>query len=367
MKVTMLGSWDVRCGIADYTRRLVEALRDEIEVDVVPATFQACPRAVYTAMGSVLNGGDVAHVQHSYAIFGGMHPLRSGWGAMADEVRRPLLVTLHELDLQARGTYHLPAPAELAYKRWFNRSVFLHPAVGGWFVHSRELREGLLRLGAPEDRVIYRPIPVESAPGGNLDLRELRTRFRLEGKRPLVILGFLTRRKGYDLALAALRQLPEEFVLVAAGGEHAADRTGTEQWLREAAGEAGVAERLRITGFLPESDLDGVTALAEAVLAPFHEMSASASVSYALARRKAVIASDLPENRALGSVRCFSRGNVEALVSAIKEVTGSPMVKESLEQAAGDYAARHSFSALARLTRQLYEQLAGEPTFGSRR
>lgn len=367
MKVAMLGSWDVRCGIADYTRRLVEALQGETEIDIVPASFRASPRHVYAAMGAALNAGDVAHIQHSYAIFGGMHPLRSGWGALAGQVRRPLLVTLHELDLQARGTYRLPEPVELAYKRWFNRSVFLHPSVGAWMVHSRELREGLLHLGAREDQVIYRPIPVESAPAGPADAAGVRARLRLEGKRPLAILGFLTRRKGYDLALAALRRLPEEFVLVAAGGEHAADRTGTEAWLRAAAGAAGLADRVRITGFLSESDLEGVTALAEVVLAPFHEMSASASVSFALARRKAVIASDLEENRVLGCVRCFPRGNVEALVSAIKEVTGSPAVKELLEQAAGDYAACHSYSALARLTRQLYERLAADPLHGSRR
>src|SRR5437868_8148599 len=56
---------------------------------------------------------------------------------------------------------------------------------------------------------------------------------QLEGKRPLAILGFLARRKGYDLALRALRELPKEFVLVAAGGEHAAGKDGTEAWRSE--------------------------------------------------------------------------------------------------------------------------------------
>src|SRR5438105_1873850 len=108
MRVSLLSSWNDRCGIAEYSRHLAAALRarPEVEdVEVVPATFRASPKAVYAAMGQALNAGEVAHVQHSYAFFGGMHPLRSGWGALASAVRRPLLLTVHELDQRAAGIY----------------------------------------------------------------------------------------------------------------------------------------------------------------------------------------------------------------------------------------------------------------------
>lgn len=360
MKVAMLGSWDERCGIADYMRRLVEALRAQptIEgVEVVPASFGAAPRPVYRAMGTAVNVGDVAHVQHSYAIFGGMHPLRSGWAAMAGQVRRPLVVTLHELDLKVRGAYHLPPPLERAYKRRFNRAVFLHPAVSRWIVHSRELRDGLVGLGAPPDRVLYTPMPVELPPPGPPPVGELRRKLRLEGKRPLVILGFLTRRKGYEVALAALRELPPEYVLVAAGGEHAADRTGTEAWLRAEAAAAGLSDRLRITGFLAAEELEAATALADLVLAPFQEMSASASISYALARGKAVVASDLEENRLLPCIRCFPRGDGAALAAAVREVSGNAALKEELQQAAGNYAKQHDYTALTERMCHLYREI----------
>lgn len=362
MKVAMLGSWEERCGIADYTHRLVEALRASAEieaVEVVPASFGPGNRALYRALGTALNGADVAHVQHSYAIFGGMHPLRSGWSAMVSQVRRPLVVTLHELDLRVRGAYRLPPPLELAYKRRFNRSVFLHPAVRRWIVHSRELRDGLVSLGAPADRILYSPMPLEPPPAGAPPVRELRQRLCLEGKLPLVILGFLTRRKGYEVALAALRELPPEYVLVAAGGEHAADRTGTEAWLRSQAEVWEVSDRFRITGFLPAAELEAVTALADLVLAPFQEMSASASISYALARGKAVIASDLEENRLLPCVRCFPRGEAKALSAAIREISGNRALKEELQQAAGNYAKQQSYAALSARICHLYKEITG--------
>src|SRR5205823_6396475 len=133
-----------RCGIAEYSRRLVAALRSRTQVEVVPATFLPSPKHVYAAMGRALSAGDAAHVQHSYAFFGGMHPLRSGWRALADAVTRPVLVTVHELDARPSGAYHLPAPVEAEYKRRFNRATFTHPALRRWMVHAAELRDGLL-------------------------------------------------------------------------------------------------------------------------------------------------------------------------------------------------------------------------------
>ena len=34
MRVSMLTSWNERCGIAEYSRHLVRALRERVEVDV---------------------------------------------------------------------------------------------------------------------------------------------------------------------------------------------------------------------------------------------------------------------------------------------------------------------------------------------
>ncbi len=361
MRVALLTSWNERCGIADYSHRLIEELCRHVEVEVVPATFLSSPAAVYRAMARALELGDVAHVQHSYAFFGGMHPLRSGWRAFARTMRRPLVLTVHELDQRPTGAYHLPPPVELAYKRWFNRRVFADPAISRWMVHAASYVEALAGLGVPEERVVYRPIPVPSPPVAPGDGAGFRRRHGLDRKRVLVIMGFLARRKGYDVALAALRSLPSEYVLVAAGGEHSADRSGTEAWLHQEAERLGVADRFQITGFLDDATLEAATAAADVVLAPFREMSASASLNHALARGRAVIASDLAENRRLPCVRLFAAGDVSALARTIQEVCGSTEVRHRLEQAAREYSTQHSFRALAEVTVQLYRSVSPLP------
>ena len=368
MRVALLTSWRERCGIAAHSRHLhqaLEALPNPPEMTIVPASFRPSPRHVYRAMGTVLSAAEVAHVQHSYAFFGGMHPLRSGWSALAGAVRSPLLLTLHELDNRVTGAYGLPEPLERAYKRRFNRAAFLHPAVRRWMVHASALKEALVELGAPEERVTYRPLPTPPPPEQPVDPAPLRRKWGLTGRRPLVILGFLARRKGYEVALAALRELPPEYVLVAAGGAHAADHTDTEAWLRAEAARLGVAERFQVTGFLSEEELEAAAALAEVVLAPFREMSASASLAYALARGRPVVASDLAEIRALEGVRCVPSGDGNALAAAVRAVTESVELRRELAAGAARYTAAHGYPALAAETREIYEELRQEAGVGS--
>jgi glycosyltransferase involved in cell wall biosynthesis len=361
----MLTSWEERCGIAEYSRLLVDELRKRVSLEVTPASFQTAGPEVYAAMGRALSGADVVHIQHSYAFFGGMHPLKSRWSSLARALTRPTIVTVHELDQRATGAYHLPSTLETTYKRRFNQAVFLRPPVRSWWTHSREISDALVELGAPPSHVHYRPMPLaipeRQASGVDFIRRE-----GLIGKRLLVIPGFLSRRKGYEVALAALRELPTEYVLVAAGGKHAADHTGTEEWLKREAAQMSIGNRFRITGFLSEGRLAEAIAAAHLVLAPFREMAGSASIAYSLARGAAVIASDLPENQTLSCVRLVPAGDPTALAQAVRELAGAPAARAELSRSALEYARRHSYSSLAEEFVRHYAELAIEAGVESR-
>ena len=103
------------------------------------------------------------------------------------------------------------------------------------------------------------------------------------------------------MALAALRSLPPETLLLAAGGAHAADHGEPEAWLRAEAGRLGVAERFRITGYLAEEQVPQVFAATDLLLAPFHEVSGSASLALGQAYGCPILASDLPLLRDSGA------------------------------------------------------------------
>jgi glycosyltransferase involved in cell wall biosynthesis len=355
--IGMFTSTEERCGIAAYSRGLIAALEQSATVCVSAAGFARQSPAAYRASAGVLNSADVAHVQHSYTFFGGMGPRQMGSRALLTAIRRPLAVTVHELDLRPTGARRLPPRVEVAYKRMFNRRSLVLPNVGVWIVHAEPLRTALLGLGAPAERVVRLPMPAPTVVSPLPDAAAAKGRWGLEGRVVLTIFGFLARRKGYDVALAALARLPRNYVLLVAGGTHAADHTEPEAWLRAEATRLGVSDRLRITGFLPAEEVPLAMAASDVVLAPFIEMSASASLHVALGYGRPVVASDLPPNRELGCVALAPVGDEIALARVIEEVATDAARRHALEVQAAEYVADHSYEALARATLALYDQL----------
>jgi len=341
---------------------LVDALRRQpgIEsVEVTPAGFTRAPRSVYRSMGTALSGSDLAHIQYTPAFFGGMNPLRQGWSTLLNALTVPALVTIHELDLSRSPLGPLPGSLAGIYRRAFFASAMRHAAVRGYIVHAVTLREHLINLGIDAGAVTLQAMPLEqpSRPGSG---DKFRVRRGLIGRRLLLIPGFLARRKGYATALRALAQLPPEWLLVAAGGEHATDTTGTAADLTALAADLRVRDRFIITVFLPVEELEDAVAAADIILAPYSSMAASAALAFALARGKAVVASDLPENRALPCLRLFPTGDADALAGVIRELGENPESLAQLGAASLAYAAGHSYERTAEETARLYGKVLGK-------
>jgi glycosyltransferase involved in cell wall biosynthesis len=345
-----------RCGIAHYTDALVRAMPPAIAVTVVRGTFDSQSRDQYTALGARLNDAGVVHVQHEYAYWGGMGP-DTGYFAFMGTIRRPVVMTVHELDLRVVGTRGLPGPLERAYKRWFNRRMFRHPAIRRWLTHSTDVAAALVSLGVPEASVETLPMPVpEPVPMPSPE--EAKAALGLQGRRVLTIFGFLARRKGYDVALEALARLPDDVVLLAAGGVHEADQTAPDAELRAAAERRGVGNRIRITGYLPEAQVPVVLGATDLFLAPFREVTGSASLALGQAYGCAILASDLPALRESGAA-FFPSGDAAALAEAAMWLLEQPHERERLSAATRAIAARQSFGALAERTAAIYREGLG--------
>jgi glycosyltransferase involved in cell wall biosynthesis len=178
----------------------------------------------------------------------------------------------------------------------------------------------------------------------------------LEGRRVLTIFGFLARRKGYDLALQALARLPEDVTLLAAGGVHGADRTAPDQELKALAERLGVGERFRITGYLAEEQVPVVFGATDLLLAPFHEVSGSASLALGQAYACPILAADLPSLRESGAA-LFPAGDAPALAAAVRQLLAHSEERERLAAVSRAHAARHSYHALAERTAAIYREV----------
>jgi glycosyltransferase involved in cell wall biosynthesis len=345
-----------RCGIAHYTEALVNATQTRIRVQVHRGSFDRLSSAQYAAQGEALNDADLVHVQHEYAYWGGMGP-GNRYFTFVRAIRRPVVMTVHELDLRAVGTRGLPAPMERAYKRWMNRRLFTHPVIRRWLTHSSEVTAALVSLGVPEAAVETLPMPVPEAERMPSPAAA-KAALGLAGQRVLTIFGFLARRKGYDLALEALARLPDDVMLLAAGGVHGADQTRPDAELRALAERLGVGKRFRITGYLAAEQVPVVMAATDLMLAPFQEVSGSASLALGQAYGRPILASDLPPLRESGAA-LFPAADAGALAAGVERLLALPDERERLAAAAREVAARHSYAALAERTAAIYGEVLG--------
>jgi glycosyltransferase involved in cell wall biosynthesis len=374
MNVAMFSSWEVRCGIAQYTSDLVGGLRmlDDTRVTIVPFDRQDHPRADYMAWGRRMNAGDVAHIQHEYTFFKYLAPWQNRYPAFVSRIRKPLVITRHvSLDgpLTLPGNGWWPAVRRLKwalYNRWLGPyATYLNKGTFDCAQHivvlSGRLKDQLVARGVRADKISIIPAGVPEVPKATGGER-LRREWGWEGKRVLGVFGFITPAKGHAVALEALARLPDDHVLLVAGGlRRESDRPALEAIVR-ASRSAGLEGRVRITGYVEETDMPAHIDACDALVFPATHADASYSVVTGLAYQAApVIASDLYGHRELSEqgagMALFRSGDAADLARTVGEVLGSAERRAAMREAAARYARDHAWPANAAKTRAVYAGL----------
>jgi glycosyltransferase involved in cell wall biosynthesis len=154
----------------------------------------------------------------------------------------------------------------------------------------------------------------------------------LGGQRVVTLLGYVHPRKGHELLIDALSRLPADVTVVFAGTTEAVHLPYMTH-LREKAAAAGLAGRVRITGFLPEPELETYLAATDLAVCPFTTVAASSSVATWLSAGTPILAADLPlisEYNLLepGAIRTFSPYTANALAEAACQLLAAAAVHD---------------------------------------
>jgi glycosyltransferase involved in cell wall biosynthesis len=150
------------------------------------------------------------------------------------------------------------------------------------------------------------------------------------GSRTVIVAGFIFESKGYDLMIQALSLLPDVRLVLVGGPRLGASGSHTSARLMALARQKGLAERVHMTGYLPEEEYHRHLAAADLAVCPFEpHKSASASLSSLIAAGCPILASDTPliaEYNAIapGALATFSPYTPEALAHAISELLRKP-------------------------------------------
>jgi glycosyltransferase involved in cell wall biosynthesis len=231
---------------------------------------------------------------------------------------------------------------------------------------SQSTSDDLVRhLRVPTERIDVVPNGVGTPPAGiALSEDELRGRLGL-GARPIVLCTSAKRpHKNLLRLLDALARIPAErrplTVLTGYPTQH-------EQELQARAAELGITGDVRILGWVPQDDLEGLYAAATALVFPSLYEGFGLPVLEAMARGLPVASSDrssLPEV-AGDAALLFDPEDVGAMTAAIERLLGDPAERERLSRLGREQAARFTWEACARATVATYERALGTAAAGA--
>lgn len=124
---------------------------------------------------------------------------------------------------------------------------------------------------------------------------EARKKLALENVNVLTLLGFIYPPKGHRILVEALPHLPWNVKVVFAGGASSSAYEAFVTELLDLAKRERVEDRLRITGYLTEAELELYLMATDLAICPFSRFSASGSLSTWISVARPILASDLPQ------------------------------------------------------------------------
>ena len=163
-----------------------------------------------------------------------------------------------------------------------------------------------------------------------LSAEEAREALGIGDRKLVTLLGFVYGRKGHRYAVEAVPFMPDDAMMVYAGGP-IEGRTFVYDLARQKADELGLGDRFRITGYLSDEELETWIAATHLAILPFTDLSASGSMSSWISSGKPMLVSDLPgtreyARRAPGALNFFGpAGEPWPLGSAINELLSKPL------------------------------------------
>jgi glycosyltransferase involved in cell wall biosynthesis len=220
----------------------------------------------------------------------------------------------------------------------------------------------LIRMGIPRSRISVVPCGVDLdrfTPDG--------PRARRGAKHRLVTVGRLVPRKGFDLALTALAQLPDTELVVAGGPERGRLSADPEfRRLRQIAERLGIADRVRWPGQVARTDMPALLRSADAVLCtPWYEPFGIVPLE-AMACGVPVVAAavgGIPDTVVEGITGALvGPRQPKDIARKVRTLLDNPALRAAYGSAGRDRAlARYSWDRVAADTLRAYGRLVKEP------
>lgn len=292
MKITEISSYpDPGCGVARYTYLLIQALRKaghEVGAEPVNFTKSAAGLKRWKAVRKRISrdNPDWVHFQYTPSLMGPHFPGMIWY--IRNIMRRKCVVTVHEkpeffLKYLSASSGKVLLAAEKKALRSADKVI----------VHNIEHAALLRDEYKLEDSVINIPFPVYPAFENLPPADQLRSKYRLDANKTILLHGRITPKKGLDILLEALEKIADEYdfrlIIV---GEHPPRWKKYYQEQREASDSPKLKGKVRWIGFLEDRDLGELLSVCDFAVLPYRFATNSGVLGTVLGYDLPVIASN---------------------------------------------------------------------------
>ena len=350
VRLAMVTSWDERCGIAEYSRYLINSLmrnRPRIEVEVLSPPGEGIwdeqgvpnhvcwnqrPQVSLNALREhvMSSGADIIHFQFNFGFFdldelaATIDRLR-GWG-------KKVIITFHATADLREGD-RLISLGQISDA--LQRADLL-------LVHSAADQSRLASYGITGNVKVF--------PHGNLvfpqEDRELRKKWGITREPVLGTFGFMLPHKGISELLEAVAILRKEFPEIGLIAQCALHRNPVssefEHVVRKRIAELKLQDCVWLsTDFLPSEEVALLLQLTDLIILPYGSTaeSVSGAVRFALGVQRPVIttAGSIFSDVAAGTLQIESN-SPQAIAAAVRSVLTDPSLAEGLSRKAQQWA-----------------------------
>lgn len=385
MKVAFFSSFNDK-GISNYSDRLISSIHavdpsiDIIRVGIkdifsihfnIRQYFNA--RRLYTKLGEEMNQGNIAHIQHEYSLFcNWVNPFENMYALFRKQITVPVVITVHEIvERKIVNGGSIKTRLKYLFKRFFYIlfSGYMQYIETGMFnecaaviVHTKQSKERLEERGVSPSkiRVIAHAIP-ELTYSSRGALEDKKT-YGLENKFVLTTYGLISERKGQDVVIEILDKLPEHVVYMIAG--RALDEKvfrEYEKQLHHMIKDKHLIDRVIFTGFVPDEDVKYIMNATDIIVAPARDITASGSISEAIAYQKPILGSNVgfirEINEQIECIHTFKTGDPQDLLMQLRYLLDSPEVLGTYQYREQEYARTNSPQRAAEMTIDCYNEI----------
>lgn len=374
LRVTFISTYPPRkCGIATYTRDLVEQLQKQnnsVEIvaldgnkkerfdypSIVTATIEKDNRKDYVATAEKINisNTDIVHIQHEYGIFGGS----DGEYVLdfARTLRKPFVVTFHT-------TLKTPSQRQMFIIRELtrlSRGVITMKEIG------KDRLTSIYGVNGRDISIIFHGVPDMD----HLQKEEMKNKLGFGKRFILMTSNLISSNKGIEYAIQALptiiKKIPQILLLIV-GETHpqVKEKEGEayREMLQELVKGLGVGNHVQfVNQYLSIDSLKEYFAAADIVITPYFdaEQITSGTLAYAIGAGKVCISTPfiyakhmLKNNR--GILVPFREA--KAIASEVLTIYAHPRKKQTLEKRAYTFGKQMRWPKIAKKHTALYESL----------